>query len=188
MLQFPSETAQSKILIRKLCKVIRHKLYCENKVDEISKLITENIIKSDVFKNAKNVMIFYPLEEEINLLALLNCKDKNFYFPRCNGKNLLVCPNCDEFSENKYKIKEPCSEPLCDLGKLDIIFTPALCADLRFFRLGYGAGYYDKFLSNPQVKAKKIIPISEHLICKELCADEFDVKCDGIVCERGFIN
>ncbi len=188
MLQFPSETAQSKILIRKLCKVIRHKLYSENKTDGISKLITENIVKSDVFKNAKNIMFFYPLDEEINLLELLKYADKNFYFPKCDGKNLLVCPNCNEFSENKYKVKEPCCEPLDDLSLLDIIFTPALCADLRFFRLGYGAGYYDKFLSNPKIKAKKIIPISEHLICRELCTDDYDVKCDAIVCESGFIN
>ena len=89
MLQFQSKVAQSKDLIRKLCKLIRHKLYCDNETAKISHKITENILNSEIFKNSKNIMLFYPLKEEINLLALLENKDKNFYFPKCDGENLL---------------------------------------------------------------------------------------------------
>lgn len=188
MLQFQSKVAQSKDLIRKLCKLIRHKLYCDNETAKISHKITENILNSEIFKNSKNIMLFYPLKEEINLLALLENKDKNFYFPKCDGENLLVCPNCDKFEQNKYKIYEPVSKPVDDPSILDIIFVPALCADMSFYRLGYGCGYYDKFLSNPKIKAKKIIPIAKDLLCKDLPLDEFDIKCDYIVCETGFIN
>ncbi len=188
MLQFQSKVAQSKDLIRRLCKLIRHKLHCDNEISKISEKITENIVNSEVFKNAKNIMIFYPLEEEINLLSLLENKDKNFYFPKCDGENILVCPDCGEFKQNKYKINEPTSKPIENLDILDIIFVPALCADMNFYRIGYGSGYYDRLLADSKIKAKKIIPIAQYLLCKELPLDDFDVKCDCIVCESGFIN
>lgn len=184
MQQFPSNITQNKDSLRKYCKNLRHELFLKNELEQISKAIVNNILKSDFFKNAKNIMLFYPLKEEINLLDLLRCEDKNFYFPKCEGKNLLICPNCNKFSVNKYSILEPESNPIEDLSVLDLIFVPALCADKNFYRLGYGCGYYDRFLSNKNLRAKKIVPISEKFVCQKLPSDKFDIACDILVCEK----
>ena len=187
MLVFPSKIGQNKKLVRDYCKNIRKSLFLTGELSLISKTIIENILKSQIFKKSKHIMLFYPIKDEINLLGLLGYENKNFYFPKCVGKNLLVCPNNGNFKNNKYLIPEPVSEPVLDLNILDIIFTPALCADKNKYRIGYGAGYYDRFFSNNVLKAKKIIPISYKLICNSLPHDEYDLPCDLLVCEKGFI-
>lgn len=187
MLVFPSEIGQNKKLTRQFCKEKRQELFLSGELDGISKLITGNILKSEIFKNSKHIMLFYPLKDEINLLELLKCQDKIFYFPKCEGKNLLVCPNCNEFKNNKYSIPEPISEPIKNLEILDIVFTPALCVDENLYRLGYGGGYYDRFFAQRDLRAKKIVPISEKFICKNLVHEKFDLPCDGIVSEFKFL-
>lgn len=184
MQQFPSSITQNKDSLRKYCKNLKHELFASGELELISKAIVNNILKSDFFKNAKDVMLFYPLKEEINLLDLLKCSDKNFYFPKCEDKNLLVCPHCDEFSVNKYSILEPESNPLLDLSVLDLIFVPALCADVNYYRLGYGCGYYDRFLSNKGLRAKKIVPVSEKFLFEKIPTDKFDIACDILVSEN----
>lgn len=187
MLQFPSKIGQNKNLIRKYCKEKRQKLYISGELDRVSKIITDKILKSEIFKSSKHIMLFYPIRDEINLLGLLGCKNKIFYFPKCSNQNLVVCPNCNEFRNNKYSIPEPVSEPILNLDILDIIFTPALCADKNKYRIGYGGGYYDRFFDGNILKAKKIIPINYELICDNLPYDEYDKPCDLLVCENGFI-
>lgn len=188
MLLFPSNIAQNKTEIRKFVKKIRHNLYITGQSDRISKLITENILKSDIFLDSKNVMIFYPIKEEISLLGLMKCKDKNFYFPKCNGRDMLVCkqnsPEVENFSLNKYGILEPKSEPICDLSILDVIFVPALCADVNCARIGYGGGYYDRFFAKNNLCAKKVIVTSDKFLCENLPQEEFDLLCDMVICEN----
>lgn len=186
MLQFPSNIGQNKKLIREFCRDIRQKLYLSGELDRISSLIVKNILKSEVFKTSKHIMLFYPIKDEINLLELLQYNDKTFYFPKCDGKNLFVCPNSAEYKKNKYSIPEPISPSIKDLSILDIVFTPALCADENLYRIGYGGGYYDRFFNDKNIKAKKIIPISEKLICTKLPHQDCDIQCDDIVCECGF--
>ena len=76
------------------------------------------------------------------------------------------------------------SEPLNTLDILDIILTPALCVDKNLYRLGYGAGYYDRFFKNEKIRALKIIPISENFLCEKIPADEYDIPCDMAVFEN----
>ncbi len=187
MLLFPSKTGQNKKLIRQYCLKKRQDMFQYGIMDSISKKIVNNILNSQIFENAKHIMLFYPIKFEINLLALLECRDKTFYFPKCNGNDLLVCPNSNEFENNKYSIPEPVSDALCDLKILDIIFTPALCADKNKYRIGYGGGYYDRFFSKNNLSAKKIIPISKEFVCEKLPIDMQDIPCDMLLCEDGFM-
>lgn len=180
MQQFQSNILQNKSEIRKYCKNRRQEIFNSDRLDRISKQIVENILNSAVFKSAKNVMLFYPFGKEINLLPLLNVKDKNFYFPKCKEKEILCCPNCDEYDENKFGIKEPKSAPLADLSILDLILVPALCADLNCQRIGYGGGFYDRFLSKGELGAKRAIVISNDFLFEKLPAEKFDVPCDLI--------
>ena len=55
-------------------------------------------------------------------------------------------------------------------------------ADSNFYRLGYGGGFYDRFLKN--LNAYKIIPIAEELLIDSLPIENIDVKCDCIVTQK----
>lgn len=166
--------------LRKKAKAIRMSL----DIKTISEKIVEKIMALDTYKQANHVMIFYPIGHEVNLLGLLN-DNKNFYLPKVDGENLLVCPYKfgDELTISKFKTEEPTSEPI-NPDILDIIFVPALMVDKHNHRLGYGGGFYDKFLCKNALKSTKIVAIPSALIVNKLPSEAFDVDANITICEN----
>lgn len=163
---------QTKSELRKKAKEIRHSL----DMKKISEKIVENIRKNEIYKQSKNIMIFYPLKHEVDLLGLLE-DDKNFYLPKVDGENMLVCPYTkgDELTISEFKTEEPITTPISP-ELLDLVFVPALLVDEDSHRLGYGGGFYDKFLSKHALNSKKIVAIPNALIVKKLPSESFDIK------------
>ena len=64
--------------LRAWAKAERDKL----NIKDVSKKLVDKLKNTEEYGQAKNVMIFYPLKNEVNLLSLLNDKDKNFYLPK----------------------------------------------------------------------------------------------------------
>ncbi len=180
MQQFQS--VQNKKLLRIKCKEIRCAICSSDKIEKISSAICQKITELKAFKEAKNVMLFYPKYGEINLLPLINSK-KNFYLPRCLGESMEICAYSagDELFENKYKILEPKTSALKTLDCLDIVFVPALCADKKGNRLGWGMGYYDRFFREKNIKALKIAVVPKELLFEEVPKNALDVPCDIVV-------
>lgn len=165
--------------LREKAKQIRSLL----EIDKISKKMVESIRSAEIYKVAEHIMIFYPLKDEINLLPLLK-DNKKFYLPKVEGDELVVCPykEEDKLVTSKFKTQEPISEPV-DSDILDIIFVPALMVDKEFHRLGYGLGFYDRFLSKKASKAIRIVPIPSVLVKDKIPFDEFDAQFDIILDE-----
>lgn len=165
--------------LREKAKQIRSLL----EIDKISRKMVESVRSAEIYKAAEHIMIFYPLEDEINLLPLLK-DNKKFYLPKVQCDELVVCPykDGDELVTSKFKTQEPVSEPV-DSEILDIIFVPALMVDKEFHRLGYGLGFYDRFLSKKAPKAIRIVPIPSVLIKDKIPFDKFDAQFDIILDE-----
>lgn len=156
-------------------------------VDLISQKIVDSILSEEIYRAAENILLFYPLKDEINLLPLLDDEvsvNKNFYLPKVKGDEMVVCPykKNDNLITSIYKTMEPVSEPV-NPDVLDLIFVPALMADKNFHRLGYGKGYYDRFLMKSALKAIRIVPIASALIVDEIPSNAFDAQFDIIVDE-----
>lgn len=166
----------SKSDLRKKAKCIRKSLLIADKSTIAIKKIRENTL----YIPAKNVLIYYPLRYELNLLALLD-DEKNFYLPRVCGENLQICPfkKGDKLVTSSFNICEPCSNSI-NPRNLDLVVVPALMADKSGFRLGYGGGFYDRFLFENNT-VKTILPIAKELIVEELPHEEFDIKIDEII-------
>ena len=123
-------------------------------------------------------MIYYPKDGEINLLDLLNDK-KTFYLPRVNNKYLDICPYKigDKLKMSEFNVLEPVNNSVkCE--ELDLVIVPSLMADSLNFRLGYGGGYYDRFLCD-SFKTLTVIP--KELFIEKLPTDKFDKKIDQII-------
>ena len=167
--------------LRKKAKAIRSSL----DIKTISEKIVENIFNLSSYKDANHVMIFYPIGHEVNLLGLLKDDNKNFYLPRVQGERLRVCPykSGDELTISKFKTEEPTTGPI-NPDILDIIFVPALMVDKHNHRLGYGGGFYDKFLSKNAQNAIKIVAIPSALLVDKLPSESFDAKIDITICEN----
>lgn len=146
----------------------------------VSASICKNIRDFDQYQKAKNVMVFYPTKYEINLLDLLK-DSKNFFFPRVNGQDLQVCPYSEnvEFKKSEYKINEPCSNPVSS-EILDLVLVPALAVDKKGFRLGYGGGFYDRFLSQCK-NIISVVPIYDNFILEDIPHEDFDMNVDFII-------
>lgn len=182
----PFQSMQNKDELRKYCKNLRLSLKNEGKLEQISNKIVEKIVNSSDFKNSRHILIYYPKKSEINLLPLLKIKNsikKTFYFPKCDNDNLQICPFVSENDMQKgcFGVFEPKTEPIKNFEILDLIFVPALCADENCNRLGYGKGFYDRFLKNSNLRAKKIAVVAKCLYFKEIPTEKTDVSCDEVI-------
>ncbi len=162
--------------LRKYAKQERSKL----DIELVSKKLTEKICSLNAYKEAKNIMLYYPLPDEISLLCLLQDKTKNFYLPKIDGDNLLCCrySEGDETCLSCYKTCEPLTEG-CDKNIIDIIIVPALACDKDGYRLGYGGGFYDRFLAD--YKGLKIVCLPKELIFDTIYPQKHDVKMDIVI-------
>ena len=164
--------------LRKWAKEVRSKL----DMGALSKVFAEKLRETEEYKNAKNIMIFYPLKDEVNLLSLTEDKTKTFYLPKIDGENLLCCRYDENMKlcESCFHTMEPTSKPE-EPAILNLIIVPALAIDKNNYRLGYGKGFYDKFLSqfDPQVKTAVCIP--KQLIVETISPNEYDIPIDLII-------
>lgn len=166
-----------KNLLRKKNLNLRKTLDC----NLASSLIVAKILSSEFFLNSKNVLIFYPMKFEINLLELLKVEDKNFYLPRVFGKELLICPYTENLKKSPFGVMEPLTEPVCDISVIDTAFIPCLAIDKNLNRIGYGKGFYDRLFSDSRFSAKKIAVLYKELVVNKINTDKFDRKVDFLI-------
>ena len=161
------------------------RIWAKNKRKEldmakISDILSNKLAQTDEYKKAKNIMLFYPLSNEVNLLSLLDDKTKKFYLPRINGQELECCKYSkgDELCESCFHTLEPVCKP-CNITNIDLIIVPALACDKYGYRLGYGGGFYDRFLKN--FNGTKICCIPKELIIDDIYHDKHDIKMDFVI-------
>ena len=120
------------------------------------------------------------MPDEVNLLSLLNDNTKNFYLPRINGNELECCPYCngDELCESKFHTLEPTCQA-CNKTDIDLVAAPALACDINGYRLGYGGGFYDRFLKD--FEGIKICCVPKELITDNIYPENHDIKADLII-------
>ena len=166
-----------KNFLRKYAKEIRKNLFSKN----ANSIANSRVQQSSLYKNSKNILIFYPLKYEFNFLELLN-DDKNFFLPKVCGEKLQICPYKKEdiLIKSDLNICEPCTKPI-NPNQINLAIVPALMADKNSYRLGYGGGFYDRFLAeNPNIKT--ITVVFKELFVESLPHEEFDVIIDEIIC------
>lgn len=166
---------QKKTELRKTAKELRKNL----NIKDISHKICEKIRALEEFKNAQNVMIFYPLKDEIDLLELLD-EGKNFFLPRMTGLNLNVCPykKGDKLEVKQFGVKEPKTHPVAP-KLIDLIIVPALMVDSKNYRLGYGKGFYDRLIT--KTNAKTVVGLPKELFIEELPTEAHDKAVDIVI-------
>ena len=149
-------------------------------ISALSLKIIEKIRSQDFYNNAHNVLLYYPLKYEINLLDLIN-DNKNFYLPKVKGTEIVICPYepGDILAKSSLNVDEPCTEPV-NADILDLAFVPALMVDKFNYRLGYGGGFYDRFIEKyPQVFT--VTAISKMLVIDKLPHETYDKPVDFII-------
>ena len=136
----------------------------EIQIKGLQENIYQQIYNLDL-STVKNVHLFLsmPKFKEIDtapLITYFRNKNKRIVVSKCNFKdNTLSHFYLEEdtvLSLNKFGVLEPVAAELVEENKLDLIFIPLLISDDKKFRVGYGKGFYDRFLSNCRKDAKFI--------------------------------
>lgn len=103
-----------------------------------------------------------------------------------NEMTHYVLQNPDEWIENEWGIREPIGGKEIQPAQFDLVIVPMVAADKNKNRLGYGKGFYDRFLS--KTEALKVgLTYQACLMEKPMPVEEFDIKMDHIVSEDGIL-
>ncbi|WP_159947020.1 5-formyltetrahydrofolate cyclo-ligase [Polaribacter septentrionalilitoris] len=145
-----------------------------------------NVAISDV----KHIHIFLSLSrfKEIDTKPIINYfrnQNKQIVVSKSNFKtNTLSHFLLEEDSEieiNSYGIPEPVNAKPITEQELDLVFVPLLISDKRNYRVGYGKGFYDRFLSNCRNDVKKIGLNFFKPIAEISDVNEFDIALDDVI-------
>ncbi len=110
------------------------------------------------FKGVQTVMSFYPMEEKGEMDTLLFTRFLSIILPdlsvcypvidvKSNFMSAIAVNDETDFAENRYGIFEPINGTTIDPLSIDMMLVPLFAFDKKGYRVGYGKGYYDRFLT-----------------------------------------
>ena len=146
------------------------------------------VISLEEFIAARNIMIYCSVKREPETRGVARAAQsmgKTVAFPYCYKGGIMdarVVGDIDELLPAMLGIPAPqgCA-PVIAPGELELVIVPALTYDLSGFRLGYGGGYYDRFLSG--LPAYTVGLARERLIREELPRERHDIAVKCLVTE-----
>lgn len=152
----------------------------------LNTLIRQQFLQLPIVRYSRRIMLYYSINYEVETVSiiqeLLN-QGKEIALPACAPrKNLLVgrIKDIKELVKGKFGLWEPSlAGPTIDPSDLDLIIVPGLAFDCQGFRLGYGAGYYDRFLI--KTSALKIGLAYDFQIIPSLPVESFDIPVDTVL-------
>ena len=144
-------------------KALRKQL-SENETEEMSLAVANKLLTLPIWEKTY-FHIFLPITEhhELNtefILHLLSGKDKEIIISKSNFEtrnmsHFLLTDNT-KIKKNEYNIPEPVDGIEVPSHKIEVVFVPLLAFDKKGHRVGYGKGFYDKFLSECKPETIKI--------------------------------
>ena len=180
---------QQKNLVRKKYYLLRKKKYYE--INEFFFIPLVKLIKLKFKKKRIKLAFYYPSSFEINVLKLLEFKyisNQNVLLPiieENNVMNFFSWKKNEVLQINKYGMLEPIESKL---NIPNIILVPLLAFDKDKHRLGYGKGFYDRYLNKYLKKFKNILTVGVAFSFQKynkLPVNNNDVKLDYILTEKG---
>ena len=158
-------------------------------------IICDTVLSSISYRYAKNVLMYYPKASEIDVRPIMEkalADGKRVAFPLCAPDG---SPNMDFYFVNSeddlevgiFKIKAPKSH--CELFDKNvekgpsILLVPALSFDRHGYRLGYGKGFYDRYIDKKRMTAVGII--YSDCIENDLPKGRYDLAVDFMVTDKG---
>ena len=157
----------------------KHSLSLRKNVDNIvvSNNIVKEIIKSEILKDYNNRGIYYPIGKEISILKIMDAyPDKKFYLPITKNEIAFIEYNSsDKLIDGPFNTKEPIGN-IVRRDTIDCFIIPCVAITAHNYRIGYGKGYYDRYLEGYQ--GFKIGICYANSANMEVIVDDFDVKLD----------
>jgi 5-formyltetrahydrofolate cyclo-ligase len=155
-------------------------------IDELKRRslkLSQNLISSAEFKNAATVFCYISFNKEIDTYKILRDslkQGKTLCVPVIRAGSMIAVriKNLDNLKANSFGILEPVFANEIVKSDIDLAVVPGLAFNLLGYRIGYGKGYYDKFLSDFRGYSISIV-LKEFII--DLIPDKFDMPVDKMI-------
>lgn len=125
----------------------RRMLSAEERAEQSDKIL-QQLEQMPSFQEAKTVLLYYPMNNEVDVLPLFKKykHSKMLLLPVSHRKEMTVSPyeGNAQMHRGRFRIPEPTTPSY--QGKIDLIVVPAVAFDKKGHRLGRGGGYYDRFI------------------------------------------
>lgn len=143
---------------------------------EKSKAVFDQIKQLKEFQEAKNVLCYWSMEDEVHThgFVIEASANKNIFLPVVSGDDLLIrkFTGTDNMKEGiSFSILEPDSSENVNISNIDLVIAPGVAFDLSGGRIGRGKGYYDRLLTDTNIykigvcfdfQLVECVPIDEH--------------------------
>lgn len=173
--------------LRRVVKAVR-KGYTEKKFKDLSENICKNLFNSKLYYDAKTILCYKAKSGEINTDIIIKSAlshGKRVGLPVCVGNEMhfFEIKKNSKLILSKMGILEPdtkkCKKILDFEDTLCVI--PCLCADRYGHRLGYGGGFYDRFLKD--FEGTKAVLCPKELVYSKIPYESYDISADYIISE-----
>ena len=157
--------------------------------------ISSSLISSKEYKNCDILFIYVskPIEvDTYNIIKHTFKEEKCVAVPKCNIESSMMhfykVKSFDDLKEGYFQIYEPIEEKCEEVIDFSsgVCIVPGICFDIYGYRLGYGKGYYDRFLKN--FGGTKIGICYSDYIFENLPVDKHDEKVDILVTEKNILE
>ena len=183
-----------KTKFRSFYKKLRNEISIQERKNK-SELIARKFLTDFLNDSYTTYFVYNSFSSEVetgDIIQKLWESDKKILIPRCNTDELtmkaVVYNPQEKLTPNIYGIAE--NESAVDFGEeIDVIVLPGIAFDITGTRIGFGKGYYDRFI-NSLVDTPVLVGLCfEEQLCKEkLPFDEHDKKVDYIITDRQIIK
>ena len=158
---------------------------------EKSRQIQKNLFNLDSYRKSKTIMFFVSFNSEVHTHEMIKAvfKDKTVVIPKVEHHEIepSVIIDFDNLMAGQFGILEPIEAMKIAYKNIDLVLVPGIVFDKEGHRIGYGFGYYDKFLRKVP-KALKIGLCFDFQLVDKVPREEHDVPVDLIVTENGVVE
>ena len=157
----------------------------EAQIVEKSNRLGELFLASDAYKNAKTIYGYLPYNQEVRTVAMLEqaLRDgKRVAVPKCYGDEMrfIFMDDLSKVEKGYANIPEPIAdEPIAD-DETALVLMPGLAFDPQGHRIGYGGGFYDKFLAK-EPEHPTLALCYDFQMVEHLETEEFDIPVDTVL-------
>jgi 5-formyltetrahydrofolate cyclo-ligase len=150
-----------------------------------SEKIQKKLKKINAYRNAQKIGVYYPIGSEVltqDIIQELLSNGKDVFLPKVIGKKMEFrkISNFSSLEKGSFDIMEPKDDCQTD-NSLDVVLVPTVGISPVGVRLGYGHGFYDKFLAEHKVTTISLT--LEKQIVKNIPKSEHDIIINWIITE-----
>ena len=115
--------------------------------------LTQHLLSSAAYQKAQVIATYLSMPHEVSTAAFIKqaqLDGKRVLVPKTYGRGRMIFVNYDKnrLQKSSFGLLEPTSEEAVEQAEIDLIHVPGVVFNSQGFRIGYGGGYYDRYLAD----------------------------------------